>query len=133
MVRRLLPAQEQSQTSQNLIVSCAANLTSLRICDPVDVCMPTDKFVPPGGKFELKSQQVDTGSPGSAWLDGPDCAAAAFFSKVDTATDLKLKLSCLSWDASDNHNKSLSFLFETCGATKNVALPKGLKVFIFRK
>ena len=39
LVRRLLPAHEQSQESQNMMVSLAADFGSLKQRDAVDVCL----------------------------------------------------------------------------------------------
>ena len=81
VVRRLLPAQEQAQDSQNMIVSCAANFTSLKRRDPVDVCRDNsinNMFVRFGTEFNV-TNQVDTSVPENAWLESPEFAT--FFSR----------------------------------------------------
>ena len=124
LVRRLLPAQEQSQDSQNMIVTCAANFTSLKRRDPVDVCLGERASVRAVAGL-THTHHVDTTSlPENAWLESPEFAT--FFSRVDVATDDQVKLSDISWDPNNKILKISVANRRKDGAS--VLLSQGLKL-----
>ena len=99
LVRRLLPAaQEQSQDSQNMIVTCAANFAALKKRDPVDVCLKDRASIRAVAGW-THTHHVDTRLPENAWLESPEFAT--FFSRIDLATQGNAKLSSISWDPND--------------------------------
>ena len=86
LVRRLLPAHEQSQESQNMMVSLAADFgISLKRRDAVDVCLEEAGSVRAVAGLTV-AHHVDTAAPENAWLESPEFAT--FFGRIDTATGI---------------------------------------------